>query len=117
MRLGDFDALKDKFDLIASKSATSYSQSISITHIKRIIDNAPTVPLPDFKEGYKQAILDGQTNFKRQRDEWKFKPFDEETGISNSCWCPFCGMVKSQVYNNFCGNCGADLRGDGNDKQ
>lgn len=30
-----------------------------------IIDNAPTIPLPDFKEGYKQAIIDGKTNFSR----------------------------------------------------
>ena len=34
------------------------------------IDNAPTVPQPDFKEGYKQAILDGQINFKRPQGEW-----------------------------------------------
>ena len=27
------------------------------------IFNAPTVPLPDFKEGYKQAILDGKLNY------------------------------------------------------
>lgn len=34
------------------------------------IDNAPTVPLPDFKEGYKQAIIDGKTNFSRPQGEW-----------------------------------------------
>lgn len=33
------------------------------------IDNAPTVPLPDFKEGYKQAILDDKTNFRKKRGE------------------------------------------------
>lgn len=35
-----------------------------------IVDNALAVPLPDFKEGYKQAILDGKTNFSRPQDEW-----------------------------------------------
>lgn len=35
-----------------------------------LIDNAPTVPLPDFKEGYKQAIIDGKTNFSRPQAEW-----------------------------------------------
>lgn len=25
--------------------------------------DAQTIPLPDFKEGYKQAILDGKTNY------------------------------------------------------
>lgn len=47
----------------------------------------------------------------RPQGEWIFKKFDEETGISNSDWCPFCGKVKAQVYDNFCGNCGAQLRG------
>ena len=32
--------------------------------------NAPTIPLPDFKEGYKQAILDGKTNFSRPQGKW-----------------------------------------------
>lgn len=34
------------------------------------IDNAPTIPLPDFKEGYKQAIIDGKTNYSRTKEEW-----------------------------------------------
>lgn len=38
--------------------------------IVELIDNAPTVPLPDFKEGYKQAILDGKTNFSRPQGEY-----------------------------------------------
>lgn len=46
----------------------------------------------------------------RPKGEWKFKKFDEETGIPNGYWCPFCGTVKAQVYDNFCGYCGADLR-------
>lgn len=29
------------------------------------IDNAPTVPLPDFKDGYKQAILDGKAQYQK----------------------------------------------------
>lgn len=38
--------------------------------IDAIIDHVPTVPLPDFKEGYKQAIRDGKTNFARPQGEW-----------------------------------------------
>lgn len=52
MRLIDADALK--------KSITD--MELSLTNKRQIlekIDNAPTVPLPDFKEGYKQAIIDG----------------------------------------------------------
>lgn len=33
------------------------------------LDDVPTVPLPDFKEGYKQAIRDGKTNFSRPKGE------------------------------------------------
>lgn len=33
--------------------------------IDTIMENEPSVPLPDFKEGYKQAIIDGKTNFSR----------------------------------------------------
>lgn len=37
---------------------------------RMVINNAPTVPLPDFKDGYKQAIRDGKTNFSRPQGEW-----------------------------------------------
>lgn len=35
-----------------------------------LIDNAPTVPFPAFKAGYKQAIIDGKTNFSRPKGAW-----------------------------------------------
>lgn len=57
-----------------------------------------------------RAIKQGIPYKERSQGEWKFKKFDEKTGIPNSYWCPFCGMVKAQVYDNFCGNCGADMR-------
>lgn len=44
------------------------------------VDNAPTIPLPDFKEGYKQAILDGKTNFSRPQcdcENCDFRKFTE----------------------------------------
>lgn len=39
----------------------------SLYKIIDIIDNAPIAPLPDFKDGYKQAIIDGKTNFSRMQ--------------------------------------------------
>lgn len=33
------------------------------------IDNAPTVLLPDFKDGYKQAILDGKAQHQKGGEE------------------------------------------------
>ncbi len=45
------------------------------------IDKAQTIPLPDFKDGYKQAILDGKTNYSRSeskivpdaKDGWRYE--------------------------------------------
>ena len=69
-RLIDADALKKIIHC-------EYSDDLGILDK---IDNSPTVPLPDFKEGYKQAILDGKTNYSRQQ-EWipiKTRPLAEE---------------------------------------
>lgn len=59
----------------------SGAEHILVHHCLRIIDDAPTVPLPDFKEGYKQAIKDGKTNFSRQQGECEncdFRKFSEK---------------------------------------
>lgn len=71
-----------------------------------IIDNAPTVPLPEFKDGYKQAIIDGKTNFQRPQGEWlhkEFDPFLKENGQCSNC-------LQRERVGNFCRNCGADMR-------
>lgn len=49
--------------------------------VREIIDNAPTVPLPDFKEGYKQAILDSKTNYVRPKGEINADLFKQIFGI------------------------------------
>lgn len=70
--------------------------------------------LKELTDDIVRQILNGELVMVTESEtqgEWKFKKFDEETGISNSDWCPFCGKVKAQVYDNFCGNCGARLRG------
>lgn len=80
------------------------------------IDNAPTVPLPDFKEGYKQAILDGKTNFSRPQGRWSF---DSEFLMIGSPYgsykCSNCGMHTDDKEDNFCWNCGADMKGENTD--
>jgi hypothetical protein len=66
MRLIDADALKDKVEVQKDDFPCEKEDefwNMAIDSIIQIIDNAPTVPLPDFKEGYKQAIIDGKTNF------------------------------------------------------
>lgn len=62
-------------------------------------------------DGYEAGYSAGLKDAERPTGKWIFKKFLEtRTGIINSDWCPFCGMVKVQVYDNFCGNCGADMR-------
>lgn len=96
MRLGDLDALRDEVDTWGCNDYDKYD-------FIEAIDNAPTVPLPDFKEGYKQAIIDGKTNFSRPQGEWIIDP----EGIVT---CPFCGE-RHCCKMNFCGNCGAYMKG------
>lgn len=44
-------AIQDHFDELDAYFPSAFIKEI---------DNAPTIPLPDFKEGYKQAIIDGK---------------------------------------------------------
>ena len=114
MRLGDLDALRDDVDTWGCNDYDKYD-------FLEAIDNAPTVPLPDFKEGYKQAILDGKTNYSRPQGEWIVTAEDND-GVHRIC-CPFCSYEKGSnntdpiivTFNDFpkfCENCGADMRGD-----
>lgn len=71
------------------------------------IDNAPTVPYPDFKEGYKQAIRDGKTNFSRPQGEW-LHPYISDI----ACECSNCHIqMPITDYFNFCPNCGTQMKG------
>lgn len=100
MRLIDADKLYPDCRTIDGKLAISQSQ----------LANAPTIPLPDFKDGYKQAIIDGKTNFARMQGKWKI------TG-DVTCECQFCHYPHIYVLSpkecglNFCTRCGADMRG------
>ena len=94
--------------------------------LRELIDNAPTVPLPDFKEGYKQAILDGKTNFSRPQGEWIMeennKDYPDGKGTCSHCgyemdvkrweWLP---AVRWYLKPKFCPECGADMTGENTD--
>ena len=76
-----------------------------------LIDEAPTVPLPDFKEGYKQAILDGKTNYSRPKGKW-IKTNDYVTcayGCIDYVKCSCC-KNDSLEEGDYCPNCGADMK-------
>ena len=74
-----------------------------------LIDNAPTVPLPDFKAGYKQAILDGKTQNQKQQGEWLVsQTMDCHSDIIDIYTCPFCGKREFSAYP-YC-HCGAQMK-------
>lgn len=78
---------------------------------EEVVDNAPTVPLPDFKDGYKQAILDGKTQYQRPQGNWKFR--NDNSLIPTGYYeCDRCEIGKELTKTNFCPYCGADMRGD-----
>ena len=109
MRLGDLDALKEQIKN-AFKHNFNGCDALLVNEIYEFIDNAPTIPLPDFKEGYKQAIIDGKTNY--SRPHW-IKIF--ENPYTNGYVCSVCGH-EIHVTEQFlpkvteCEGCGADMR-------
>lgn len=106
------EALKKKFDDYI-KANPNISGIFELGKI--IIDNAPTVPLPDFKAGYKQAILDGKTNFSRPTGEWINHRNDNGHNIAD---CSLCGKATQwhdedeDGIPRFCWYCGADMQSD-----
>jgi len=91
MRLIDADELKKKFAYITHIRFTADMgqggfEMFSEKEIEDIIDNTPTIPQPDFKDGYKQAIIDGKTNYSRPEGEW----IDYDNTFYK---CPECGYL------------------------
>lgn len=108
------EALKEEVSNLMGYVGSGMSPTMLIRNdVLTLIDNAPSIPLPDFKEGYKQAILDGETNFSRPQGEWIELPkaFDSR---ELPCKCSLCGHILSFMNyypkSNFCPNCGADMR-------
>ena len=98
IRLIDANALKKAIDHFQYTDdfciKHQIDNSISLYMLKKIIDNAPTVPLPDFKDGYKQAIIDGIEN--------KIK---EIMDIKSPSKCFLCNHLGDRDY---CSNCHSD---------
>lgn len=115
MRIIDADALQEDFIKRCYDECDNcdYSKNEKSWEGCRLIDLAPTAPLPDFKEGYKQAILDGKTNFSRPQGEWIticILPVIRK--------CSLCGVEQSGdviLYGNYCPNCGAAMIGENTD--
>lgn len=73
MRPVDADALLKAIDeerqYLLARGQTG-AEHILVHNFRNLVEDAPSIPLPDFKDGYKQAIIDGKTNFSRTKEEW-----------------------------------------------
>ena len=125
MRLIDADALKKKIDEVQYTQEFCIEHqidySISMQMLGMVIDNAPTVEYT-FEEAFQKTVCEQRLYCpKRPQGEW------EESHIF-SCGnilrmgmnviehkCKNCGRwsIKwvSTIPDNFCSNCGADMRG------
>ena len=68
-----------------------YTTTLLLSSFNDLIDNAPTIPLPDFKEGYKQAIIDGKTNFSKPLRAdliYHGNPMEWKETKESSSWIP-----------------------------
>lgn len=102
MRPVDADALKEE---------VNKKKVVGRFNVLSLIDAAQTIPLPDFKDGYRQAIIDGKTNYSRPRGKW-IKKVDEVGFVSYIC--SECGAeieVEDPIDDKFCFNCGAKMKG------
>lgn len=113
MRLIDAEALKEAFEKVYPL-ATNEMGGVVNKQIYDIINNAPiikTFTLADIEEQYLKGLEKGLSEWEAERPqgEWIYKEFDEKTGIRDSYFCSKCDCPQSQVYINFCGNCGADM--------
>lgn len=111
---GKCEMMPPQVDLISRNALIQHAYSAVVDGVEKDIidlsdvDNAPIVPLPDFKEGYKQAIIDGKTNFSRPQGELVWS-------TEHQAWtCTHCGGYFGEIDNKniflYCPNCGADMR-------
>ena len=104
------DALKEEFNLIASKSATGELSSIPIKHIKQIIDNATPVDISKEVWNKSNELLNKRLSYLgRRRGKWVKHALGYSCSECDGC-PPFYPNDKENL-SDFCQNCGADMRG------
>ena len=96
MRLIDADELKKA---LRNPDDKRYLSESIISLVFERIDNAPTVP-NEYMRGYEAA----EREYKRPQGEWQL--------YGMIYYCSNCGKDCEQGGNNYCGQCGADMRGD-----
>ena len=100
MRLGDLDALKEKLsDKNYITYTHEYGDAIPVEWVMNAIDNTPTIIwCSETSDGL--PLMDLRP---RPQGEWKLHGM--------IYYCSVCGHDYEQGGNNFCGNCGAKMKG------
>ena len=106
MRLIDADELRTYIDGYIERRKLSEHDRIVFEGFKGIIDNAPTVNTDEiYKKGYHAGFFATHGEHERPQGEWIF------TNDDYGFWhCNQCKAIGSP-NNNFCPNCGTDMRG------
>lgn len=107
MRLIDADALRARFQAILDRGDMFCEYDII-----GMVDNAPTVfDEKAYSDGYTQGTCDCEHAHERPQGEW-IKHIDNLFPEESTEECPFCHEEQRLVGNddNFCPNCGADMR-------
>jgi len=119
MRLGDLDALKEKVNAFYDELFVGCVSSDLITFAKSVdemIDNVPTVEAYPFEQVQELVKLNQQfaqeiEDLKRPQGEWIIDGHHIRCNKCNEYICNTDGE-GDKIPNNFCPNCGADMRGD-----
>jgi len=101
MRLIDADALKGALEKL---KAETMEYEDNLDDVDAIIDNAPTVEYPFYQEAYQTGYEEGKNE--RPQGEW-LKAINEFFNWE----CSLCHKPHD-FKDNFCPNCGADMRGE-----
>jgi len=96
------EALKAKMKE-ADAEAIDYEMLVAM--YEKLVNDAPTVPLPNeqiaWEQGYEAGLAQGKQD--RPKGEWKKL-------YGNHTYCSKCKKDCEQNHINFCGYCGADMR-------
>ena len=86
-----------------------FNPKLSVYDVLKIIDKAPTVE-QNWRFYYDHGYAQAKRDFERPQGEWiKHEDWINEGGCGYECSC--CGRTYDYDMN-FCGYCGADMRGD-----
>lgn len=103
MRLIDADELIKVFLNVCRTEFEIKNKCLADENVLSIIQNAPTVTIKEWTEEMPIYIKDAMLEALRPQGEWQLHGM--------IYYCSECGHECGESGDNFCGNCGADMKG------